>query len=321
MQRTLILPAFLFSGALTAQNACDSIHVEGLQYAPFGDGLHITLNNESTQFLSGPTLDVLDADGDTLVQGVMEFFGLFTGTSLHQAHFAPPPPTPFSGTIRLNYYDENGMITCNFPMTNVDLCPADPCSPLGVFAYQQGGSPVTTDLDWSVTDADNNTVASGVLHIDEASFGFAVTELCLQPGAYTMHMAQAVAAGTAIQVGMTQADLTFSNATSTPLPIGGSVDHPFIFYAQCFDDAQGITTHAPQAPTLSAEGRIVHIATNDGSPLGNLILLDGMGHVARTITTNASSASSDLNGFASGVYILRSLDAVNTWPAQRFILN
>ncbi|MBK8498240.1 MAG: T9SS type A sorting domain-containing protein [Flavobacteriales bacterium] len=323
MKRIILLPALLFSGVLAAQSICDSMHIAGIQYAPFGDGFHIQLHNGSTQFFSYPTFEVVDADGDTLNEGFFNFFGIAPGdTQLHQVALLPPLPTsPFTGTLVLSLLTIDGESTCSFDMTEVDLCPTEACIPLQVYAYQQGGSPVTTDLDWSVSDADNTALASGVLHIDEIGFGYAVADLCLAPGAYTLHMAQAVAAGNIIQVGMTQNSFAYTDGTNAQLPIGGSVDHPFNFFAPCADDAQAIATHTPQAPTLVVDGRTLRVNTNDGSALGNMMLLDGTGRVARTITTNASTTFSDLNGFASGIYILRPLDAKNTWPAIRFILN
>lgn len=299
------------------------MHIASMQYAPFGDGFHIQLHNGSTQFFSYPVFEVVDADGDTLNEGSFNFFGIAPGdTQLHQVALVPPlPTTPFTGTLVLRLLTIDGESTCSFDMSEVDLCPTEACIPLQVYAYQQGGSPVDTDLDWSVTDADNTALANGVLHIDEIGFGYAVADLCLAPGAYTLHMAQAVAAGNVIQVGMTQASFAYTDGTNAQLPIGGSVDHPFNFFAPCADEAQSIGTRTPPAPNLIVDGRTLRMNTNDGSALGTLILLDGMGRVARTITTTASTAFSDLSAFASGAYILRSLDADKAWPAQRFILN
>lgn len=322
MRHILLLPALFLTGALAAQTTCDSIHIESVQYAPFGDGLHVTLHNGTLQFLNSPTLDVLDADGDTLAEGVMEFFGILPGyTNLHQVHFTPQPASPFTGTIRLHYNDGNGLVSCAFQMTDIDLCPPDGCVPLMTFAYQQGGDPVEMDLDWSVTDADNNQVDGGVLHKDGSGFGYVVSELCLVPGAYTLHMAQPVAAGNLIQVGMTQANFAYTDGVLVQLPVGGSVDLPFEYYIHCADGTQGISVQQANAPTLIVDGRTLRISTNDGSSLGKLVLLDGLGRIARTITANASTTFSDLSGFASGVYILRSIDGDNHWPAQRFILH
>jgi hypothetical protein len=321
MQRIVLLPALLLCGSLAAQSTCDSIQVENVRYDPFGNGLQVTLFNGSSQFLSGPTVDVLDADGITLGNGAMEFFGIVPGsTNVHQVHFTPQPPSPFTGTIRLNYSDWNGTASCAWIVTDMQLCPADTCLPLGVYAYQQGGSPEATDIDWSVTDADNLNVASGVLHIDSVGFGYAAEALCLPAGGYTLHMSQAVPAGNLIQVGMTQDDFAWTNGTNTQLPPGGSVDHPFSFFGPCADGVEGIATQNPEAPTLILDGRTLRIAASNGNTLGTLIVLDATGRMVRTLATGASSISIDLSGFAVGGYIVRPIGADTRWKAQRFIL-
>ena len=182
MQRILLLPALCFSAALAAQTSCDSITIESVRYDPFGNGFQVRLHNGSQQVLSGPTVDVLDANGTALALGIQEFFAVIPGSSnVHQVPFTPVPPTPFTGTIRLNYSDWDGVVTCSWPVTDLSLCPTDPCMPLGVFAYQQGGDPVPMAMDWEVTDATNTPQASGVLQMDGSGFGYAVAELCLPP--------------------------------------------------------------------------------------------------------------------------------------------
>ncbi len=322
MQRTHFLPALLFANALAAQSTCDSVQVEGMRYDPFGNGVQVTLFNGSAGFLSGPTVDLFDANGDTLGIGFQEFFGILSGSSsVHRVQFTPQPPTPFTGIIRLNYTDWDGPVTCEWSLADMQLCPPDSCSPLGVYAYQQGGAPVAMDIDWSVTDATNAVQASGVLQMEVATFGYAVEPLCLPPGDYTLHMSQAVAAGTIIQVGLTQDDFAWTSGTNTQLPPGGSVEHPFSFFGPCAEGTQSVREQRTAQPTLTVQDRSLTVRAQGDAPLGTLAVLDASGRVLRTVRVNDTSTTIELHPAAPGCYVLRALDARATWPAQRFILH
>ncbi|HQW41616.1 MAG: hypothetical protein IPO87_07205 [Flavobacteriales bacterium] len=319
MRHLLTLPLLLLYSATAAQTTCDSLRIDSVWYAPFGDGLQISLFNESMQFLSGPTLDLIDAQGDTLVHGILEFFGIFQGPSVHQLQFTPQPETPYTGTVVVNYSDGNGEMHCDLALSGVDLCPPSGCLPAEVFAYQQGGNPVPMELVWSVTDAGNNTVNNGVLQMDSTGFGFLTTGVCLLPGTYTLHMEQPEPAGTSIHVGMTQAGFAYTDGVIVQLTVGGSVDLPFDYYRNCVDGAQGIAQQQVELPTLIVDGQSLRITSGTNLPLGKLLLLDAMGRVVQRSNNTTNSAILDISGCAGGSYILRPSHPGH-WPAQRLIL-
>jgi hypothetical protein len=322
MRRILLFAPLLLQAPLFAQS-CDSLNIISVQYAPFGGGIHVEFHNGSTQFMSAPMFDAFNAEGDTLVLGSFNFFGMGPGTTqLHQLPLvsgAPTPVSPFTGTLVLHHQEVDSVGTCIFPLTEVDLCPPDTCIPLLVYAYEQG-TQAETDLDWSVTDAENILQAEGELHIDTGGFGYSVTDLCLFPGEYTLHLEQAIPAGNIIQVGMTQAGFAYTDGTGTQLPIGGSVDHPFSFYGPCAEGTQEITPHGPGAMLVVLDGRKLLVSSGDGSALGQLLLLDGMGRIVRSINATASRTSFDLGAMASGTYFLRSMATDKGWGTHRFIL-
>ena len=323
MRHLLILSPLLVRISLSAQT-CDSLTIDSVQYAPFGGGLQVTVHNGTTQTLSGPMLDVFNDDGDTLVLNAFNFFASIPGTSqMNQLPLYPGatlPASPFTGTLVLHYQTIDSAVACVFPLNSVDLCPPGPCAPLAVFAYQQGSN-VETELDWSVTDAENITQASGVLHMDTLSFGYTLDELCLPPGLYTLHVEQAIPAGNIIHVGVTQVDLAWNDGTNTPLPIGGSVDHPFAFYELCAQQGQGIPMREPGSLQVVLDGRNLHVASTDGRALGPLVLLDGLGRTVRVLTTTSASLSTDLSGLAPGTCILKPLTPDAGCTARRFILH
>lgn len=321
MRRFLILSALVSQEPLLAQT-CDSLTIDSLMYAPFGDGLHVSLHNGSSQMLSGPMLDLFEVDGDTISLNAFNFFAIGPGwTQVNQLPLsigATLPTSPFTGSLVLSYSDMEGGHTCVFPLENMDLCPAPPCAPLAVFTYLQGGA-VETDLDWSVSDAENITQATGTLYVDTLGFGYTIAEICLPPGNYTLHMQQAIPAGNIIHVGVTQADLAWNDGTNALLPIGGSVDLPFNFYELCFDDAQGVTAHEEGGLRTLLEGRTLQVLSGDGSALGLLFLLDGTGRTVRSLSAHADRASCDLSDLAAGTYVIIA-NTESGRVTQRFIL-
>lgn len=317
MRQLVTLPALLLFGVLCAQD-CDSIRVDSIRYAPFGDGLQVSLYNANTQFLNGPLVDVWNTAGDTLGRGAPEFFGVMQGPSLHQVHFTPQPPTPFSGTVVLHYNDENGMAQCELAVEDLDLCPPAGCVAAMVFAYQQGGNPVPMELVWSLEDVDNALVSNGVLAMDGTGFGFVTHELCLLPGAYTLHMEQPVAAGTNIQVGMTQAGFAYTDGVTIALPSGSSIELPFDYYLHCADGTQGIASPQPSAPTVTMHGHVLRVASRNGEALDSMVVLDPMGRVVRSINNPGTLAMLDLSGLPSGAYLLAP-SAGKKWSTQRFV--
>lgn len=315
--RILSFFLLLCSSALAAQSVCDSLRLDSIRYAPFGNGLHISLFHGGMGYLGSPIVGVVNAANDTLHHGAVEVFGIGPGPSLHQARF-DPPASPFSGTVVFRHYNSNGEMVCDLEFTDMELCHPSACVPVQVFAYQQGANPAPTDLVWSLRDADDNTVGSGVLQMDSIPIAFVTAELCLPPGNYTLQMAQPVAAGNVFQVGMMQEGFSYTDGVTVQMAAGGSVELAIPYYLDCLAGAQGIELPENAAPSIVLDGRLLQITGSNG-PLGALLVLDSAGRVLRRITAAGPSTSVDLSGLAAGAYLLRPL-AAKSWPTQRFVL-
>lgn len=318
--RTFSLLLALAPLAAGAQTLCDSLIIERFTYAPFDDGLHIRLQSNSTQFISYPHFDVLDDQGDNIVQGQLGFFGILPGTDqLHQLEVVGNlPVSPFTGTLVLHYSGADGDGTCTYPMEQVSLCPMEGCSPFQVYAYALSG-PVNAQLVWTISNADDVVLDNGELVLTASGSIDVVDTACVPPGVYDLNVQWPFPTGGTIQVGVTPSFFE-SDPVSTILPSNGSVSMPFTLFEPCIEIGQGLEEGSLPALTIAVDGRTVRIGTTDGRSLGTMLITDAMGRHVHTIRGGGSSVSVYLGDVAAGTYLLRSLDPSTATAAQRFIL-
>lgn len=328
--RILPLPtafiALFVPGTLAAQEspACDSLDILSVQYGPFaGNEVQVTVSNPSNAYFSYPMFSLVDAQGDTLVQEWLNFFGIGVDTVTHNmppVAGASAVTTPFSGTLVLQYMTVNGTESCTWPIT-ADLCPPAPCGEMQVYVLAQGGGPpVNADFNWEVVDANGTTAASGTMSMDTGGWQMAAETTCLPIGSYTLQVSQNGNVGTMFAIGVTQDDLA-TQGPSEALQPGGSAEVDFDFYPACANIGQGVQDHVLEdAPLLALDGRLLRITDPKGLPLGRLGVLDSAGRLERTVRTNSSTLSIDLQNAASGLYLLRPMDD-RAWPVQRFVLH
>jgi hypothetical protein len=93
---------------------------------------------------------------------------------------------------------------------------------------------------------------------------------------------------------------------------------PFTLFGPCIAGAQGMDEASAPAAIIATDGRQVRISAADGLPLGDLVILDAMGRMVRTIRAGDTTVTVDLSGDPAGTYLLRQLDLRR--PAQRFII-
>lgn len=313
----LLVLAPLVAGA---QSLCDSLAIGSFTYDPFGNGLHIRLLNNSTSFISYPFFDVNDDQGANIVQGSLSFFGILPGTDqLHLLEVGNElPPTPFTGSLVLHYTTVDGDGTCTYPMDAVNLCTADSCFPFQVYAFSQSG-PINAQFGWTIQDADNGVVASGALTLSAGGTLEAVEVACLPPGEYTLNVQWPFPTGEPVQVGVT-ASYFEANPVTVALPSTGAVSMPFTLFEPCIDGTQGLDEALRLAALIAVDGRMVHISSINGLPLGDLQITDTMGRPVRTIRACGSTVTVDLGDVAAGTYLLRVLDPSTAAAAQGFIL-
>ncbi len=315
-----VLPALLLAGPASAQHICDQIAVESIQYAPFGGGLEVMIHNGNDQFLSHPSVLLVNTTGDTLGTSSMSFFGIAEHSSqLHQVEIAgAPTPSPFSGAVHVNYIDMDGSGGCVIQFKGAILCPEQICTPLTIMAYQFGNLPAG-ELSWTLTNTSGEEMAQGTLVIDPNSPGADTDEVCLPAGGYILRMEQTSGELGEFPITITSAEPTSGGFVKGSLQPGEPLEMPFTLYGPCVGIAQGVRINEPVVPLVWTVGQQLHIAT-DGTPIGPIQVLDAMGRTVQQGRSSSDRAVIDLPTLSHGTYLLRSLDPANPWRTQRFVL-
>lgn len=308
-----------------AQPGCDQLEVISLRYAPFSDTtMQVMARALPGTLFSSPYFNLFDAAGDTVAAGHQWFFGM---TSVAQSHTLnldegePPPQTPFTGTLEFNYMTMEGQAQCLLPMTNVDLCDIATCDTVNPFAYRTGpGDPVTTSLDWHLTNEEGSTIASGVFQLDALDQQIDHAEVCAVPGNYTLHVSQSEAIGSSYAFGVTLGGEYFTvNGPIEELSPDGQASLDFMFYPACVDIGESIVERTSAALTLHMQGRMLMVRSNNDGPIGAVRITDSMGRVVVEKTISGSTSHLDLSSVASGTYIMHA--AGFPTHVQRFIIH
>jgi hypothetical protein len=317
-----LLPALLAWSStvvvLAQEPNCNNLTVTSMMYSAFeAEAMDVDVTNAGPLSFSGPTFSLVNTDGDVIADETQWFFVISPGQQQHRMHVQPGftlPASPFTGTLVLNYHTGDGDTTCMFPMDAQVLCPPLPCSELQPYVYH-GGVPVTSDFDWLITDADNNTVGTGQFHLDSTINQQDIDTLCLPPGEYTLHLQQPELVNGNFTFGLTRNIFTVfgPNAEFDP----GTTGHlPFTFYGACTEDVNALVEPTIDGFSLNVQhGMLLLTATND-TPIGSIEVIDPHGRLMATTRASGSTVAIDLRRYASGFYFVRSLDERFT---QRFV--
>lgn len=320
----LLICAAIIGRNARGQATCDQLDVISLRYAPFSDtSMQVTAHALPGTLFTSPYFNLYDVAGDTVAAGSPWFFGM---TSVPQSHTLlldqgdAPPPTPFNGTLEFNFMTIDGPVQCLFDMTDIDLCSIASCETVNPFAYRTGaGDPVTTALDWHLTDDVGATIASGVFNLDALDQQIDHAEVCAAPGNYTLHVSQAVAVGSSFAFGVTLGGEYFTvNGPIEELSPGGQASVDFMFYPTCIDGGQSMVERPATKFDLLLQGQALIVKAQDDQRIGPLRITDGMGRVVVENTFNSTSAHIDLSRASAGVYLVQGASLVQA--GQRFII-
>ncbi|MBP6392230.1 MAG: T9SS type A sorting domain-containing protein [Flavobacteriales bacterium] len=308
---------------LCAQASCGDLVVEHMWYAAFDStAVEVVLTNNDTLWFSGPSMELVDNDLDTIAGGQLNWFVLPPGTNTHTLPLFQGmtlPETPFTGEAILHYQTLGGPESCILPLSAIELCPPLPCTQLYLGVHQTDTAVIAT-IDWSVVDSDGNTAASGSIELDTLGPWQRIDTLCLPPGDYELHIEPAVLS----PFGEFYCQL-FRDPQVYPNPtvlINGSTSGhlPFSYYAPCAEGENAIEEPAPNTLQCVLVGNLLHLSSTTAQGLDTIELFDVHGSSIAQRKVNSSMTTFDLTGQAPGLYIIcaQNGDAATT---QRFILH
>ena len=301
-----LAPAPQHTFVVSGTGICDSVSIYSISWQPFTDtSLEVYASYPLDQgCIDYPGFILLNGT-DTVAQETVNFFCLPEDAS-HALSLgsAAVPEGSFNGELQLwsNFYSEQ---VCTFALS-MDLCPPGPCSSALVYLNNFGNALVDATLDWTVSDQNSETVASGQFHLhDEQQSEY--DTICLPPGQYTLTAISAQPLnGGQLVLGLTSGHM-YALGVSVPIAQGaGGATLPFTFYGPCIG-ANGIASHQERTGLLCAtEGDLLLVRSADERPIGPFSVMDVRGSVLFTGNGTANTARIACGNWAPGVYILRS---------------
>ena len=317
---TLVATFLAASNPTAGQSDCSELTVDHLWYAAFTDtALEVGMLHSGGSSFGYPSFTVVDAGNDTLTQNFGGLFILPTGNSLHSLALhdgVPLPPSPFIGQVLLNYAAFPGDSTCVFTVNATDLCPST-CVNAWIDVYQPG-SPVNTNLSWTVRDTAGSIVVFGDMQLNDTDHTQEIDSMCLAPGHYTIEIEQSPFETPASFACSVFRDLFYIGGPSFPFTGFGTL--AFDWFPACFDSGTGIEELISPSLLWSISAGQLLVATADGSALGSLVIHDARGTAVHTSSTRSDRVIIDLSACAPGVYLITRRDKSHH-SSQRFILH
>lgn len=316
---TTLCAALAAPAPVQAQGTCADLNILSVTYAAFNStSIEVIAQTNPGTFFSYPSFSLVSALGDTITREEINFFGIGENVQTHSSPVVDGqslPPTPFVGDLVFTYFGMDGTETCVYPFSG-PLCPLTFCEPLEVFIFNSG-SLVDASFAWTMTDADDDLIGSGDLTIAAADQQTDLDELCLNPGAYTLHMDQTSGPAGAFQYGVTRQ--IFMSVGPQSVFFQDQENHlPFDFFEPCFEGTNAIEETSADVVGLVLTDRHLTVNRRDGASLGTIEVRDASGRLVGQLSTNAAQTSIDLGSLASGIFMVR---LASTSFVQRIILN
>lgn len=256
---------------------CEGLTIASVQWSTLSDTtLSVHVFNSGIGF-DYPGFILLDADGDTLAQEVVDFFAIGEESwhTLQIPSGTVMPDGTFTGTLQLwtGFFSE---LACSWVVT-LDLCPATECSSITPYLGNFGGALAIGNFSWSIAD-DGGEVASGVFTLTN-ELQMATAEACLPPGSYTYTLTPLQEPmGGQLVIGV-NAD-GWTSSVQQPFPQGFPAD-PLAFdvVPACSDAPNAIEPEQPalQQVVVATRPSSMELRATDGKRLGPVSVHDLVG--------------------------------------------
>jgi len=303
---------------LGGPTVCDSLVIASVNWAPFSDtAIMVHVFNPTSTLFDYPGFLLLDANGDTLAQETVNFFGI-PAENWHTLTVRPNAVIPdgtFTGTLELwtGFYQA---LACSWEM-DFNLCPSAACSTVFPMIQNYGSGTATGSFLYHIQQG-GTQVASGTLTLS-SDVQYESDTLCLAPGQYLMQIIPqqgpnggqphfGVAAGGLIQ-GPTAAVIWTTNSAV-----------PFTFYGPCADDITGIDDIPSVSLILARSTNGIGLARSDNKALGELQVFDALGRTVTRAKVTLGRWPISTTSWRAGLYLIRSIGADKQVLVTRFVV-
>lgn len=296
----------LFSLHGSTQTICDSIDVKHVRYDLFESTsfVEVVAKSESTMQLSYPRFQLVDANGVLIAKQAEPNFFLMSD---YYAGFKLSLETTSSNSIfpdsKLLFYSSDSLL-CEFT-DDYDLCTSQ-CSPMGISTFTLGQPANRRSFDFEVKDENAQTVATGSLVVDTASY-YDSDSVCLTAGDYTVAYTETETTGP--QNIRFAASRPYGIFGPSEISDQGDVSLEFTVLEKCIeeDSVTGLT-HAPSASLpyalLQSKDRL-EIQSVSGTSIKGVQLIDVQGRTVYNQPMNQTNVRLNTESVPPSIYILR----------------
>lgn len=280
-------------------------------FSPFESSLiEIRMLNNGPIGWSYPSLVFYNAN-DSIAWAPAEFFALGNDQvfTLQTMDGVTIPTGPFYGKVEL-WTGFNDSLRCTW-FTEPFLCPPTECTVVHPYVLVGTGSTSEMEFTWTVTDEQQQTVASGLMTVAEGSFQ-AMDSVCLAPGNYALNVFNPWITGDSIYFSMNGQAGNSGSSPQVELSSGNASS--FTLLEACIDQGNAITEHATSRVRVNISNELLHIRRDDGRALDRIEVIDASGKRIHVPQSTSSSVDVPLNAVAPGLLLVRTRaeDAIGT---------
>lgn len=287
---------------------CDSLSFLGARWGVLNaDQIVITVANASSDLFDYPGFVLLTTGGDTLAKESVNYFGIGSGPQDHILNVQPGAildDNAVSGDLHL----WSGSFTefeCEWPV-DWQLCLTEACYTVTPYLWNLGNAIVVADVPYTLTNEDGQEVSSGVFSLTTVNQNAYGQEVCLPAGHYTLRPEQIGVVGGQLYFGMVKPPMNFE-MVQFPYVQGTSQNEAAIqIMERCIDGSNGsleVTRGAGLVTASTGEGLL--LTSSDRTSIGRVELMDALGRRIASTISMQDRIELQLNGLASGTYIIR----------------
>ncbi|HMC97380.1 MAG TPA: hypothetical protein VKG92_07005 [Flavobacteriales bacterium] len=308
-----VLMVLLLPLALPAQDDCATLSIASIHYSPFTDTIvEVRVLNSASFGFNEPSLVLYDGNGDTLAWSYWDFFVIGPDQTflLPLAADANVPVGFFDATVEVWTYS-NSTLACTLYPPYTNLCPSGPCAAVYPSVI---GAPSGHQVDWNVTDAEGDTVATGTMVVPAGGSQTRDT-LCLPPGAYSLGMEDVTGIAQGASFYMLGSQWWAAPTSPHVLLESGGVSS-FVFYEACITDQNSIPEIDPDVMDVSIVNGQLRVSRPNGTSLRQVQLMDTAGRLLRTASGNGTVFIVNIADLPPGVLMVTATDAAGMHSAR-----